>query len=141
MNKIETAQRCKDALLESDKVSRGLGIKIEVRDPGAAIAVMKVREDMMNGFGACHGGLIFTLADTAFAFACNGYNEQTVAAAGHIDFIRPAILGDELTASATEDYRGRKNGYYTIVVQNQEQELVALFRGRSSSSGKAIYDV
>lgn len=141
MDKIATAQRCKDALWESDKASRALGIEIQVSEAGAAIAVMKVRKDMMNGFGACHGGLIFTLADTAFAFACNGYNEQAVAASCHIDFLRPTGLGDELKATATEDYRGRKNGYYTIAVQNQKKELVALFRGRSSSVGKTIYDV
>ncbi len=141
MDKLEIAQRCKDALWKSDKASRALDIKVRVEAAGAAIASMKIREDMINGFGVCHGGLIFTLADTAFAFACNGYNEQTVAASGHIEFIRPAVLGDELKAIATEDYRGRKNGHYTIAVQNQGQELVALFRGRSSSTGKAIYDV
>jgi acyl-CoA thioesterase len=102
---------------------------------------MEIREDMINGFGVCHGGLVFTLADTAFAFACNGYNEQTVAASCHIEFIRPAVLGDELTAIATEDYRGRKNGHYTIAVQNQDEKLVALFRGRSSCTGKAICNV
>ena len=141
MDNIEIARRCKDALWESDKASQALGIEIKVQEPGAAIAAMKIREDMINGFGVCHGGLIFSLADSAFAFACNGYNEQTVAASGHIEFIRPAVLGDELTASATEDYRGRKNGHYTIAVQNQDQELVALFRGRSSSNGKTIFPV
>ena len=141
MDNTEIARRCKDALFESDKASRALGIEVKVREAGAAIAAMIVREDMVNGFGVCHGGLIFTLADTAFAFACNGYNEQTVAASGHIEFVRPALLGDELTANATEDYRGRKNGHYTIKVQNQDQELVALFRGRSSGVGKTICPV
>ena len=141
MDNLDIARRCKDALWESDKASQALGIEVKVRESGAASAAMKIREDMINGFGVCHGGLIFTLADTAFAFACNGYNEQTVAASGHIEFIRPAVLGDELTASATEDYRGRKNGHYTIAVQNQDQELVALFRGRSSSVGKTICPV
>ena len=141
MDKLEMAQRCKDVLWKSDKASPALGIKITVAEAGTATAMMEIREDMINGFGGCHGGLIFTLADTAFAFACNGYNEQTVAASCHIDFLRPTALGDELKAIATEDYRGRKNGYYTITVQNQGQELVALFRGRSSSIGKAICDV
>ncbi len=138
MDKLEMAQRCKDVLWKSDKASRALGIKITVAEAGAATAIMEIREDMMNGFGVCHGGLVFMLADTAFAFACNGYNEQTVAASGHIEFIRSVVLGDELTARATEDYRGRKNGHYTITVQNQDEELVALFRGRSSCTGKAI---
>ena len=141
MDKLEMARRCKDVLWKSDKASRALGIKITVAEAGAATAIMEIREDMMNGFGVCHGGLVFMLADTAFAFACNGYNEQTVAASGHIEFIRPAVLGDELTAIATEDYRGRKNGHYTIAVQNQDEKLVALFRGRSSCIGKAICDV
>ncbi len=141
MDKLELAQRCKDVLWKSDKASAALGIKITVSEAGTATAIMEIREDMINGFGVCHGGLVFTLADTAFAFACNGYNEQTVAASGHIEFIRPAVLGDELTAKATEDYRGRKNGHYTISVQNQDEKLVALFRGRSSCTGKAICDV
>jgi len=141
MDKLEMAQRCKDVLWKSDKASPALGIKITVPEAGTATAIMEIREDMINGFGVCHGGLVFTLADTAFAFACNGYNEQTVAASCHIEFIRPAVLGDVLPAIATEDYRGRKNGHYTIAVQNQDEKLVALFRGRSSCTGKAICDV
>ena len=141
MNDLQRAQLCADKMYANDRASKALGIEIEIPEAGSAIAMMHVRKDMTNGFDICHGGLVFALADTAFAFACNGYNEQTVAASGHIEFIRPAVLGDELTASATEDYRGRKNGHYTIAVQNQNQELVALFRGRSSSNGKTIFPV
>ncbi len=141
MDKLEIANRCKETLWKGDKASQALGMEVELPEAGAAVARMQIREDMINGFGVCHGGLVFTLADTAFAFACNAYNDQTVAASGHIEFVRPSSLGDSLEATAKEDYRGRKNGHYTIEVRNQRQELVALFRGRSSSIGKFICDL
>jgi acyl-CoA thioesterase len=86
----------------------------------------------------CHGGLLFTLADTAFAFACNGYDDRTFAAAAAIDFTRPALFGDELCALAREDYRGSKSGFYTVEVRNQRDEVVAIFRGRSASRGEPL---
>ena len=92
---------------------------------------MQVRDDMTNGHGVCHGGIVFTLADSAFAFCCNSYNEATVAAAASIDFLAPAHAGDELTAEAVELWRTRRNGIYEITVTNQRAERVALFRGRS----------
>jgi acyl-CoA thioesterase len=122
----------------SDKASAALGIAIEITEPGKAIATMMVRDDMVNGFDVIHGGLTFALADTAFAFACNAYDEQTFAASAQIEFLRPAVLGDELTATAVEDYRGRRRGYYTVEVRNQRDEVVAIFRGRSASNGRAI---
>ena len=85
-----------------------------------------------------HGGLTFALADTAFAFACNAYNKRSFAASAHINFLRPALRGDELTALATEDYRGRRSGYYSVRVSNQRGELVALFRGRSAVTGEPL---
>jgi acyl-CoA thioesterase len=99
--------------------------------PGWARVVMRVREDMLNGHGVCHGGMVFALADSAFAFSCNSYNESTVAAAAAIDFLAPAREGDELTAEAAELWRTRRNGIYEITVTNQSGERVALFRGRS----------
>jgi acyl-CoA thioesterase len=122
----------------SDKASAALGIAIEITEPGKAIATMMVRDDMVNGFDVIHGGLTFALADTAFAFACNAYDEQTFAASAQIEFLRPAVLGDELTATAVEDYRGRRRGYYTVEVRNQRDEVVAIFRGRSASNGRTI---
>jgi acyl-CoA thioesterase len=86
---------------------------------------------MVNGHGLCHGGLVFALGDSAFAFACNSYNENTVAAAASIDFLAGARAGDELTAEAAELWRTRRNGLYEITVTNQRGERVALFRGRS----------
>ena len=138
MNANETAIRCAEAMYANDAASKSLGIRVDVPEAGRAIARMTVREDMVNGFDVCHGGLLFTLADTAFAFACNGYDDLTFAAAASIDFLRPARLGDELSAQAREDYRGTKSGFYTVEVRNQDDELVAMFRGRSSSKGEAL---
>ena len=115
-----------------------LGIEVDIPAPGEAVATMTVREDMVNGVDVLHGGLLFALADTAFAFACNAYDNQSVAASGQIEFLRPVLLGDVLAASASEEYRGRRNGYYTIEVRNQRDEVVALFRGRSVSNGKSL---
>lgn len=133
---LETARRCAATMLANDRASKMLGISIDVTAPGEAVARMIVRDDMVNGFDVLHGGLTFALADTAFAFACNAYNEQSFAAAAHIDFLRPVQLGDELTATAAEDHRGRRRGYYTVHVHNQRGELVALFRGRSANTGQ-----
>jgi acyl-CoA thioesterase len=138
MGDLETARRCADVMLASDKASAALGIAIEITEPGKAVATMTVRDDMVNGFDVIHGGLTFSLADTAFAFACNAYDEQTFAASAQIEFLRPAVLGDELTATAVEDYRGRRRGYYTVEVRNQRDEVVAIFRGRSASNGRTI---
>ena len=138
MGNLEIAQRCADAMMANDRSSQAMGISIEIPEAGQAVARMRVRDDMVNGFDVLHGGLTFALADTAFAFACNAYDKLTVAASANIDFLRPAMLGDELTASATEDYRGRRSGYYSVEVHNQRGELIALFRGRSASTSDAV---
>ncbi len=132
------ARACADKMYAADKASQALGIEIEIPEPGSAIATMRVRDDMVNGFDICHGGLVFTLADTAFAFACNAYNDLTVAGAGTIDFLRPVFLGDELRAVALEEHRGRRGGVYAVEVVNQQGEFVALFRGRAISRGQPI---
>ena len=136
MGELDTARRCADAMLAKDRSSKALGISIEIPAPGEAVATMEVRDDMINGFDVIHGGLTFALADTAFAFACNGYGEKTVAASAQIEFLRPAFAGDTLTATAREDHRGRRSGYYSVEVRNQRDELVALFRGRSVGTGE-----
>ena len=125
-------------MYDNDAASRALGISVEIPDVGEAVARMVVREDMVNGFDVCHGGLIFTLADTAFAFACNAYDDLTVAAAASIEFLRPALLGDELAASATERHRGKRSGIYDIEVVNGQGDRVALFRGRSATRRQKI---
>ena len=136
MNEMDIAQTCRDTMWTSDLASQDLGIEVEVTAPGKAVATLSVAKNMVNGHDICHGGFIFTLADTAFAFACNSYNERSFAASGHVDFLRPVLLGDELTAHASQDHRGRRSGYYSVRVMNQHGELVALFRGRSAGTGE-----
>jgi len=127
----QRAERAAAALFERDGASQALGMRIAAVRPGWARVVMRVRADMVNGHGVCHGGMVFALADSAFAFACNSYNESTVAAAASIDFLAGAHEGDELTAEAGELWRTRRNGIYEISICNQRGERIALFRGRS----------
>lgn len=135
------AQLCAQALLSADEASRSLGILLEDVEPGSARLRMMVRADMVNGHGTCHGGIVFALADSAFAVACNSHNAATVAAAASIDFLAPARVGDELTAQARELWRSKKTGIYEIVISNQRREPVALFRGRSHCTGGQIVQV
>jgi len=125
------AEQAAQALYSSDRASQALGMRLTAVRPGWARVTMTVRADMVNGHDTCHGGIVFSLADSAFAFACNTYNERTVAAAAAIDFLAAARLGDELTAEGAELWRTRRNGIYEITVTNQRGERVALFRGRS----------
>jgi acyl-CoA thioesterase len=125
------AERAADVLFDRDRASQTLGMSITAVRPGFAQVTMPVRADMLNGHGVCHGGLVFALGDSAFAFACNSYNEATVAAAASIDFLAPARAGDLLTAEARELWRTQRNCLYEIVVFNQHGERIALFRGRS----------
>jgi phenylacetic acid degradation protein PaaD len=136
-----TAERAVDALWRGDAASQQLGMKIESCAPGGAAVSMRVRSDMVNGHGICHGGLVFALADSAFAFACNSHGDNTVAAGAAIEFLLPARAGDALTAVATERWRAGRAGIYEIEVRNQRDELVALFRGRSHQiAGRLIDD-
>jgi len=125
------AERAAAALFAGDRASQALGMRITGVGPGWARVVMTVRPDMVNGHAICHGGIVFALADSAFAFACNSHNESTVAAAASIDFLAGAREGDELTAEASELWRTRRNGIYEINIHNQRGERIALFRGRS----------
>jgi acyl-CoA thioesterase len=126
-----TAELAAHALYEQDRASQALGIRLVRVGPGEAQLTMNVRPDMTNGHRICHGGLIFALADSAFAFACNSYGDNTLAAAASIDFLAPGREGDTLTATARELWRAGRSGLYEIVVANQHGETVALFRGRS----------
>jgi acyl-CoA thioesterase len=127
----QRAERAAATLYERDRASQALGMRLTGVRPGWAQVMMRVRADMVNGHGLCHGGLVFALGDSAFAFACNSHNDSTVAAAASIDFLAGAREGDELTAEASEVWRTRRNGIYEISVRNQHGERVALFRGRS----------
>ena len=139
-DELQRARACADAMYANDKASQALGIEIEIPEPGSAIATMTVRDDMTNGFDICHGGLIFTLADTAFAFACNAYDDVTVAGSCTVEFIRPVFKDDELRAVALEEHRGRKSGIYAVEVLNQNDDFVALFRGRAVARGQALLE-
>ena len=126
------------AMYEQDRASQALGMSVLEVSPGYARLAMKVREDMVNGHQLCHGGLIFTLADSAFAFACNTSDLVTVASSGAIEFLLSGRLGDELTATAEERTRSKRTGVYDVSVRNQRGECVALFRGRSHQVGGSI---
>src|SRR6201996_3969522 len=117
-----------------DDASSGLGMKIVEVGPGRATLTMTVRPDMVNGQRIAHGGFIFTLADSAFAFACNSHNEKSVAAQGNITFIKPGKLGDRLTATAREISRGGRSGIYDVRVTSGD-EVIAEFRGHSRTIG------
>ena len=140
MEALELARACADRMYANDTASKALGIEIEIPEVGSAVATMRIREDMTNGFDMCHGGLIFTLADSAFAFACNAYDDVTVAGSGTVEFLRPAFEGDELRAVALEEHRGKRSGVYAVEVVNQRDEFVALFRGRAVARGQSLLD-
>jgi len=125
------AKACGDAMYDNDNASRTLGIEIAEITPGCATLSMTVLRDFTNGHDICHGGYIFMLADSAFAYACNNCNRNTVASAASIEFIAPAKTGDRLTAYAHERNRGSKIGVYDVEVFNQDDKLLALFRGDS----------
>ena len=141
MDAQPTAEKVRDVMLADDAASRMLGLQITEVAPGRAVATMTVRPDMLNGFAICHGGLIATLADSAFAFACNSRNALTVASGFGIDILKSARLGDVLTATAAETSLAGRTGLYDITVTNQRGELVAVFRGRSHRLGeRKVYD-
>jgi len=128
------ARACADAMWQDDRASQGLGMKIVEIGPGRATLQMTVQPHMVNGHGIAHGGFIFTLADSAFAFACNSHNDRTVAAQGSISFIRPGKLGDVLVARAHEVSRSGRSGIYDVRVSAGEA-VIAEFRGHSRSIG------
>jgi len=132
------AARCAETMYGNDAASQALGITIDEVGPGAARARMTVRADMLNGHGICHGGYVFTLADTAFAFACNTYDDVTVAAGADVTFLSPVTAGTTLTATATERTRRGRSGLYDVTVVAGDGEVVAEFRGRSRSLGRPL---
>lgn len=138
MNELEIAKKYAAAMSATDAASQGIGISIEVTGVGQAEARVDVTADMINGFNVCHGGYIFTLADTAFAVACNTYDKVTVAGGASIDFLRPAKVGDQLVAVAMERHRGGRSGLYEVTVTNQNGEDVAVFTGRSVATRESL---
>lgn len=131
MNAQELAEAVAGAMFAADRASQKLGMRIVAVRPGYAQLKMRVQPDMLNGHRMCHGGFIFCLADSAFAFACNTHNQTTVAAGCTIDYLAPAREGDELTAEAVEQAVMGRTGVYDVAVSNQKGERIAIFRGRS----------
>ncbi|HDR8967728.1 TPA: hydroxyphenylacetyl-CoA thioesterase PaaI [Burkholderia vietnamiensis] len=126
------ARATAQAMYEADACSRAFGMEIAEVRAGYARLHMRVRPEFLNGHQTCHGGIIFTLADSTFAFACNSYNLNTVAAGCSIEYLRPVHGNDVLTAEATEQTRSGRHGIYDVLVMNQAGETVAMFRGKSA---------
>jgi acyl-CoA thioesterase len=130
----QLAQACAKAMYQGDNAT--IGQKVELIDvgPGTATMQMQVQEHQTNGHGMCHGGFIFMMADSCFAFACNSHNQRAVAASAQIDFIAPAELGDVLVATAREVALAGRAGHYEIMVtRKSDEQLIAIFRGRSAT--------
>lgn len=134
------ATLCANTLFERDEASRGLGMRIVETAHRRAVVTMTVRADMLNGHAVCHGGFIFALADSAFAFACNSENVDTLAQHCGIDFIRPARLGDVLTATAEGRHQGRTTGVYDVHVEDPRGRLVATMRGNAFRLGSHLLE-
>lgn len=141
MNAQDIAEATREVMWEDDRASRALGIQVLAIGPGSATLTMTVREDMLNAHDLCHGGLLATLADSAFAFACNSYNEMTVASGFDINLIASARRGDVITATAQELSKSGRTGVYDVTLVNQHGDRVAAFRGRSyTMKGKPIVE-
>jgi acyl-CoA thioesterase len=132
MNKQLLAERTAEIIEREDRASRWMGMQLEEVRPGYARLRMRVTENMVNGQKVCHGGLIFSLADSSFGFACNSHNQHALAASCAIDFLAPAAL-DELTAEASEAAHAGRTRIYDVRVTNQEGTLIAVFRGKSAA--------
>jgi len=126
-----TADLVREGMFRNDRASKMLGMQIVEVRPGSATLTMTIRDDMLNGHDICHGGLITTLADSAFAFACNSYNVLTVASGFSVDLLAPGRLNDVLTARCSEVSKAGRTGVYDTEVTNQRGERIAMFRGRS----------
>jgi len=129
----EIAQRSADAMWAEDKASRALGMQVLEVGPGRARLAMPIAEHMTNGHGTCHGGFIFTLADSAFAFACNSHGQNAVAQHCSVTFLSPAQRGMRLVAEARERQRGERSGIYDVTVRTEAGDVIAEFRGHSRS--------
>lgn len=128
----ELARRVGEAMYAHDSASQSMGIRIEDIRVGYARMSMTVRADMLNGLGSCHGGILFLLADSAFAFACNARNDATVAAGGSIEFLLPVPPGTRLTATAQERVLSGRRGVYEVALTDPEGQVVAMFCGKSA---------
>jgi len=137
-HKDPSASEVVDKLIRDDLFSRWLGVQVLAVETGYSKISMKVRPEMINGFGIVHGGIAFSLADSAFAFACNNRNVLSVALDTSINFIKPVHPGDELTAEALEIHHGRSTGLYQVNVTNQHGHVVALFKGTCFRTSRTL---
>jgi acyl-CoA thioesterase len=140
MNNQERAEKSAAAMWENDNASKGMGMRIDAISPGEAVLSMTVEQHHTNGHAICHGGFIFTLADSAFAFSCNSRNKVTVAQQCAINFLAPARLGDRLTATAREIHLQGRSGIYDITVTDQNGAKIAEFRGMSRTIKGELFD-
>ena len=136
----DRAERSAKLMFANDIASKQLGMVLDAVGPGFACLRMRVSKDMLNGHSTCHGGYLFTLGDSSFAFACNSFNLVAVASSASIEFLAPAYLDDELTANANVQSQGRRTGLYDVVISNQNEQRIALFRGRSHRIGRQLFD-
>jgi acyl-CoA thioesterase len=130
MNDTSAALAAVDAQYTHDRAAHSLGIELVSVSAGAVKIAMRVRADMLNGHGTCHGGIVFTLADTAFGYACNSHGIAMVAAGASIEFLAPSSPGERLIATATETSRGERHGIYDVTIRDEAGEVRAHFRGR-----------
>lgn len=130
-NPQQTAEHVRERMFANDRAVKHLGMEVVEVAPGRACVTMTVRAHMLNGHDICHGGLLATLADTAFAYACNSYNELTVASGFSIDLLAPGREGDVMTARSFEVSKAGRTGVYDCEITNQRNERIAVFRGRS----------
>ncbi len=131
MTPQERARRSAEAMWADDRASQAMGMALKDIGPGQATATMTVRDDMANGHGIAHGGYLFALADTAFAFACNSYNTRVVAQHNSITYLTPGHVGETLTARCTEAHKAGRSGVYDVTVTGEDGRTIALFRGHS----------
>ena len=137
---IATAKQVAESMFAVDTATKDtMGMEILVCEPGRAVLRMPVQALHLNGHQICHGGFIFTLADSTFAFACNSYNRNTVAAGASIEFLKPAHAGDVLTCEAVEQVMSGRHGVYDMKVTNQRGEVVAMFRGKSAQIPGTVF--
>lgn len=138
MEAIQLAEKVVDKMMEDDLFSQWMGIQILSISEGYSKIIMVVRKEMVNGFGIVHGGIPFSFADSAFAFACNNRNNLSVALDVTISFTKAVNVGDELTAEAKEIHNGRSTGVYLVTITNQHKEHIALFKGTCFRTGKTL---
>ena len=136
----QRAGRCAEVMMANDGASQALGIIFNSVEPGKALCSLVVEQRHLNGHGMCHGGVIYTLADTAFALACNSYNESAASQHNSIDYLSPGHCGDRLHANAVEISRLARSGVYDVEVTDQNNRLIAVFRGCSRAIKGTLFD-